>query len=407
MPRRRLRARICAAVAVLVLITLALPVAGVSAALKSGATLKSEWSAEGETVVVQESDRKINFKGRWSTVDDQDYMGGKAKETGAGNAKSAFKFTGAAVAWIGSVGPTHGTARVYIDGQLPPEWTPGHRRSIPRSCSSRSRGTQLGRTTSPSSRPVPPAIRQSRSTRFSSSSGCRARRRRRRRRHPTPTPRPTPTPTPNPTPTPTPRRPDAEPRADSDAGAHSHAESLAESLADASNTSAGHRQEPDRHQCHRPAGRPARRHARRDRGRQRHLPCRQLQQSPGDVVVDRRSVCITDPTDPRARGDEGRGHLRWWRLIVLRRDLVRSRSPSPDMGRLQLRERYAGQHERRRHGHGHVRRLCRSAGRSPHHAAQHRAAAEGGRHTDPRPRGVLQLGSRRSARHPDRQHVRR
>ena len=102
----------------LVLITLALPVAGVSAALKSGATLKSEWSAEGETIVVQESDRKINFKGRWSTVDDQDYMGGKAKETGAGNAKSGFKFTGAAVAWIGSVGPTHGTAKVYIDGQL-------------------------------------------------------------------------------------------------------------------------------------------------------------------------------------------------------------------------------------------------------------------------------------------------
>ncbi len=253
-PRRRLRARIWPAVAVLVLIGLTLPVAGVSAALKSSATLMSEWSADGETVVVQESDRKINFKGRWSTVDNQDYMGGKAKETGAANAKSGLKFTGAAIAWIGSVGPTHGTANIYVDGRLSKTvdtWASSFNPSVVLFEKSWDAVGSHNISIVASGTAAHPAIAvDAFMVRVSLSST------------PTPTPNPTPTPTPAPThrrrrhtaptpnatPTPTPRPADTDSDADadadtdsdadadadadaeshSDAGAHSHAGSLAD-----------------------------------------------------------------------------------------------------------------------------------------------------------------------------------
>ena len=113
-------------------------------------------------MVVQESDRKINFKGKWATVGDPDYLGGKAKGNGASNAKAGFKFTGAGLAWIGSVGPTHGTASVFIDGRLSKTVDTWASSFVPSVVLFDSRGLQSGRTASPSYLPPPPAIRQSR-----------------------------------------------------------------------------------------------------------------------------------------------------------------------------------------------------------------------------------------------------
>ena len=206
-PRSRLRDRVSAALAVLVLVAFAVPVAGASAALKSGTTLISEWSAEDQIMVVQESDRKINFKGRWSTVGDQGYLGGKAKETGA-SAKAGFRFSGAAVAWIGAVGPRHGTANVYIDGRLSKivdTWASSAEPSVVLFQQSwTSVGTHNISIVASSTAGHPAITLDAFLVRVSVSGGEPA-------PTPTPTPRPTPTPTPTPRPTPTPTPPPATP----------------------------------------------------------------------------------------------------------------------------------------------------------------------------------------------------
>ncbi|MEW6224328.1 MAG: hypothetical protein AB1627_06835, partial [Chloroflexota bacterium] len=46
------------------------------------------------------------------------YLGGKVRAADAQGAKASLKFTGAAVSWIGPVGPTRGKAKVYIDNDL-------------------------------------------------------------------------------------------------------------------------------------------------------------------------------------------------------------------------------------------------------------------------------------------------
>ena len=201
LPRRRLRDRVSAALAVLVLVSFAVPVGGASAALKSGSTLMSEWSAGADVMVVQESDRRINFKGKWSTVGDPDYLGGKAKETGASNAKAGFKFTGAGLAWIGSVGPTHGTASVFIDGRLSKTvdtWASSFEPSVVLFQTSWAAVGAHNVSIVSAGSAGHPAITVDAFLVSVSASGDEP------APTPTPTPQPTPTPTPTPTPAPTP-----------------------------------------------------------------------------------------------------------------------------------------------------------------------------------------------------------
>jgi hypothetical protein len=220
------------AIAVVVLLCLALPTAGATAALKTGANLLSEWSAAAPVTVTQESDKRISFKGRWSMVADAGYMGGKAKRTTATNAKAVLKFTGAAIAWIGPIGPSEGSAEVYIDGQLSSDvntyasdfqpsvvlfqksWatvgshnitivaagTTGHPEITVDAFLVGTGAAGAEPTPTPTPRPTPtptPTPAPAAAT-------------------PTPTPRPTATPTPTPTPTP---RPTATPNAHADADA--------------------------------------------------------------------------------------------------------------------------------------------------------------------------------------------
>ena len=66
----------------------------------------------------QETSSKISYRGTWATAHNADYLGGKARAAKAGKAKATLKFRGAAVSWVGPIGPTRGKARVYIDGKL-------------------------------------------------------------------------------------------------------------------------------------------------------------------------------------------------------------------------------------------------------------------------------------------------
>ncbi len=114
---RRLRDWLSTGVMVVLLVSLLVPFAGVSAATGSAQQLITSWSSSSSVAVVQESSSRIAYYKRWGTVASSGYLGGKAKATNTTGAKATFTFSGAAVAWVGPIGPTRGSAKVYIDGK--------------------------------------------------------------------------------------------------------------------------------------------------------------------------------------------------------------------------------------------------------------------------------------------------
>ena len=117
-PMRRFRDRGSTAAIALLLLGLALPSVDASAATQSARTLLATWSADSKVVAYQEASSQVRYGGRWSAVSHKGYLGGKARAANARGAKATLKFSGAAVSWVGPIGPTRGQARVYIDGKL-------------------------------------------------------------------------------------------------------------------------------------------------------------------------------------------------------------------------------------------------------------------------------------------------
>ena len=116
------RSRLSVAVMAIALVGLLLPVVGVAgvadveASTQSARTLLATWSAESKVAVYQERNSKISYRGRWRTAYHSSYLGGKVRAANASKAKASLKFTGAAVSWVGPIGPGRGKARIYIDG---------------------------------------------------------------------------------------------------------------------------------------------------------------------------------------------------------------------------------------------------------------------------------------------------
>ena len=84
----------------------------------SGRVLVERWSAQGTTQTVQETSSRITYRGSWYTARHASYLGGKVRSTDKAGAKAVLRFKGSAISWIGSVGPTRGKAKVYLDGKL-------------------------------------------------------------------------------------------------------------------------------------------------------------------------------------------------------------------------------------------------------------------------------------------------
>jgi hypothetical protein len=59
----------------------------------------------------------IVYRSTWSAARYPAYSGDRVKYSSRSGASATFTFTGSGIAWIGPVGPTRGTARVYIDGK--------------------------------------------------------------------------------------------------------------------------------------------------------------------------------------------------------------------------------------------------------------------------------------------------
>jgi hypothetical protein len=86
-------------------------VAGTSTVTSSSSWITSDDRRVGET------SNAITYRLGWSTARYSAYSGHQAKYATRTGASATIAFTGTGIAWMGPVGPTRGTARVYIDGK--------------------------------------------------------------------------------------------------------------------------------------------------------------------------------------------------------------------------------------------------------------------------------------------------
>lgn len=78
------------------------------------------WVA-GATVRVylpQQTYSGLSWAGSWATMTDPVMSGGSARRASAAGARVSYSFTGRAIAWVATLGPSRGQAKVYIDGVL-------------------------------------------------------------------------------------------------------------------------------------------------------------------------------------------------------------------------------------------------------------------------------------------------
>jgi hypothetical protein len=66
---------------------------------------------------VGETSASIAYRYAWSTARHSAYSGRQVKYATRTNASATMTFTGTGIAWIGPVGPTRGSARIFIDGK--------------------------------------------------------------------------------------------------------------------------------------------------------------------------------------------------------------------------------------------------------------------------------------------------
>ena len=76
----------------------------------------TSWLDPSDTRVADNA-AAIVYRSTWSVAFHPSYSGDRAKYATATGASATITFSGNGIAWFGPVGPTRGTARVYIDGR--------------------------------------------------------------------------------------------------------------------------------------------------------------------------------------------------------------------------------------------------------------------------------------------------
>jgi hypothetical protein len=69
-------------------------------------------------VLRQQTSTAITWKGSWGSGSSDHYSGGSVRFATAAGASATYAFTGRAIAWVTTLAPDRGSARVYVDGVL-------------------------------------------------------------------------------------------------------------------------------------------------------------------------------------------------------------------------------------------------------------------------------------------------
>ena len=69
-------------------------------------------------VLTQNSNSSLTYTGSWATGSNASHSGGTARSAIAAGASVSYAFSGRAIAWVTTLGPTMGAVQVYVDGVL-------------------------------------------------------------------------------------------------------------------------------------------------------------------------------------------------------------------------------------------------------------------------------------------------
>jgi GH25 family lysozyme M1 (1,4-beta-N-acetylmuramidase) len=64
----------------------------------------------------QQTSTAITYTGTWRTSTSSSSSGGSARYSTSAGAGATYQFTGSSIAWVSGMGPTRGSARIYVDG---------------------------------------------------------------------------------------------------------------------------------------------------------------------------------------------------------------------------------------------------------------------------------------------------
>jgi hypothetical protein len=114
----RWRTWLSTGVMIVILALLVVPFSGTFAAPPSARTTLHDWRSTSQVVTYQETNAALSWKGSWYTAYYDAYLGGAVRSSDTSGSRVTLSFSGTAIMWVGSVGPTRGSARVYLDGTL-------------------------------------------------------------------------------------------------------------------------------------------------------------------------------------------------------------------------------------------------------------------------------------------------
>ncbi|HEY3336335.1 MAG TPA: hypothetical protein VGK16_13970, partial [Candidatus Limnocylindrales bacterium] len=65
-----------------------------------------------------ESSSRASYSGTWTLVSNASYSGGKARTASRAGRSVTYTLSGRSAAWVSAMGPTRGSAKVYLDGSF-------------------------------------------------------------------------------------------------------------------------------------------------------------------------------------------------------------------------------------------------------------------------------------------------
>ena len=107
------------AVLLIGIVAVANPTGAMATATPSPASdLLASWASTHAVTTYSETSSRIGYRGSWTTTFHAGYLGGRARASSQRLASASITFTGTGISWIGPIGPTRGSARIYLDGRF-------------------------------------------------------------------------------------------------------------------------------------------------------------------------------------------------------------------------------------------------------------------------------------------------
>ena len=76
------------------------------------------YSSSVRVLAYQNTNAAVKFSTGWGTATDPSFYGGSTRYSNTRAKTASLTFSGKSIAWLSALGPTRGSARVYVDNTL-------------------------------------------------------------------------------------------------------------------------------------------------------------------------------------------------------------------------------------------------------------------------------------------------